>query len=1217
MKKREDRSLLFLLASVVWLCSCSAPWREATTRSLAGAGAFAARRIALGAEKEVLAPAAQGAGTRRGALRVTDLPVPLQGAISRRLGQDEAAYRFRPRAGGAGVEFANSRHSLHGEHDGRRLLLRWAEGGAQWGLEWRRLGCRTPGGAEVAWSSLGEVASRRAEGNELELDRQADGRAVREWYRNGPLGLQQGFTLEEPPAGCPAEVEEVVVDLAALGGGTPLHMEVEEGRRGITLRQGHGRQVLFRYGGLYAYDRQGRELPAWMEVADDSSLRLHVQAASAEYPVVIDPFVQQAKLLASDGAASDQLGVSVAVDGDTVVVGAPFTTDANYGSVYVFVKPAGGWSGTVNEAAKLVASDARVSDWLGVSVAISGDTVVAGARGDDSASGTDQGSAYVFIKPAGGWSGTLSQSAKLVASDGASSDEFGNSVAISGDTVVVGAWQDDISSQGDRGSAYVFVKPPAGWSGLLTQNAKLTASDGAGNDNFGQSVAISGDTIVVGARNGPGSNHANQGAAYVFLEPFGGWTGTFTEAAKLTASDGAAGDEFGFSVAIFLDTVLVTARYGAGNTNPNQGAAYLFVKPSGGWTGSISETAKLIASDGQGGDEFGMSVALVGNVVAVGARFHDVGSKPNQGAVYVYKKPAAGWGGVLTESAKLVASDGEAQDSFGYGVALSGHTLVVGSRQDDVDFASDQGSAHVFSLDAFCGDGAVDLGEECDLGPLNGQPQSCCAADCTFTLAGTECRAAAGECDAAEVCSGASASCPADVKQPSGTVCRTRMGLCDVAESCDGVSDTCPADLLEPAGVLCRPGSGAPAGGSVCDPDEFCTGTSADCPPDLLQPHGTVCNPGSGDGCDPDEVCSGVPGQACPVDSFAASSVVCRVEAGECDVAEHCPGLPDQSCPADAFTPSGTFCGDATDTDCTNPDTCDGAGSCVANHEPAGTQCWGPDPDSAGPNPLGNLCQYACDGSGQCLSQVTLNCCGNGIVEAGEQCDDGNQYAGPPPAPDGSVESCPSDPAFQCRYVAGASGRYIRGNRTKPARDRKGCQVELVVVNPNNPLDRWGLPDFRQTCVDQDPTCDFDPLPGRCGFITVACVNVADPTLPACSPAGNNGIAQLSVRPLRAALSLHPVVASQYQANLAALGQAITQLFDPGQPSAGFTNQAPLGPGQQDLCSAPRTLTVFAASPTPRESARARLPIRIHSVAGNGRHKRTMVRLTCKARALP
>jgi hypothetical protein len=182
----------------------------------------------------------------------------------------------------------------------------------------------------------------------------------------------------------------------------------------------------------------------------------------------------------------------------------------------VFVEPAGGWGDNLNETAKLTASDGAEGDWFGTSVAISGDTVVVGAFDDDVGSNEHQGSAYVFVEPAGGWGGSLNETATLTASDGEAWDWFGESVAISGDTVVVGAEFDYIGGNVDQGSAYVFVEPAGGWEGAPTETAMLTARDGEAYDSFGCSVAISGDTVVVGAyRDDIGAN-VDRGSAYVF-----------------------------------------------------------------------------------------------------------------------------------------------------------------------------------------------------------------------------------------------------------------------------------------------------------------------------------------------------------------------------------------------------------------------------------------------------------------------------------------------------------------------------------------------------------------------------------------------------------------------------------------------------------------------------------------------------------------------------
>ena len=510
------------------------------------------------------------------------------------------------------------------------------------------------------------AAVPRADGNRVEYGRDR----VTEWIVNGPLGLQHGFTLMEEP-GVPGHGAPLTLALALAGN---LAAQVDEDGRGLTLAGADGMAVL-RYAGLAAYDAAGRTLPAWLEI-QDQQLLVRVDDARARYPLVIDPFVQRAKLTASDGVAKDRFGTSVAVDGDTVVVGAD-RDDSERGAAYVFVKPAAGWATTSTYAAKLTASDRAEDDNLGIGVAISGDTVVVGASGDE----VDTGAAYVFVKPPGGWGGTINEIAKLTSSDSEVNDRLGRSVAISGDTVVVGAEGDE----GYRGAAYVFVKPPGGWT-TNTEDGKLMAFEREYPDMFGYSVAISGDTVVAGAY----GDDSIRGSAYVFVKPPGGWSGAITaENAKLVASDGAAGDWLGYSAAISGDTVVAGARH----ESSNKGTAYVFVRPlSGGWSGTISHTAKLTASDGVGGDFFGDSVAVDGDRVAVGAGVDDGG----RGSAYVFVKPLFGGWADGTENIKLTASDGAVNAYFGSSAALSGGTLVVGAYGDD----SNRGSAYVFVVQA-------------------------------------------------------------------------------------------------------------------------------------------------------------------------------------------------------------------------------------------------------------------------------------------------------------------------------------------------------------------------------------------------------------------------------------------------------------------------------------------------------------------------------------
>jgi FG-GAP repeat/HYR domain len=416
-------------------------------------------------------------------------------------------------------------------------------------------------------------------------------------------------------------------------------------------------------------------------------------------------FVERAKLLASGGATSSELS-QLAISGDTIVVGGPVNNPgptAPLGAAYVFVRPPGGWTGTLTEQAKLVPSDGAPGDQF-ARVAMDGDVIVVGSYEDNINAGSNQGSVYVFVKPPGGWSGTINESAKLTASDAAGGDVFGLRVAISGDVVVVTARGDD-SPQIDRGTAYVFVKPAGGWSGTLTQNVKVAASDGGDNDQFGGSVAVRGDIIVIGARleEGPPTIPpiASEGAAYLFEKPATGWGGgvggVLHQNAKLKASDAGGLHVFGHAVGLVGDTVVVGAPQNLdGVTGP--GAAYVFERPAAGWSGTLTETAKLAATGGVNGDGFGVGVALTadGETIVVGADADDVGANTNQGALYVFHKPAAGWSGLLTTSETITAADGAAGDQFGQQLAIDGDTLLAGAPFDDIGTTLNQGSVTVF-----------------------------------------------------------------------------------------------------------------------------------------------------------------------------------------------------------------------------------------------------------------------------------------------------------------------------------------------------------------------------------------------------------------------------------------------------------------------------------------------------------------------------------------
>ena len=246
---------------------------------------------------------------------------------------------------------------------------------------------------------------------------------------------------------------------------------------------------------------------------------------------------------------------------------------------------------------------------------------------------TGQGAVYVFVKPKGGWT-NATETAKLTASDGAAGDYLGgpglgsNAVGISGDTIVAGA-----PGFGRAGAVYVFVKPKGGWRSE-TQTAKLTASDGGGA--LGISVGIDGGTVVAGASDADGERQAGPGAAYVFVEPKGGWRSE-TEAAKLTASDGASGDDLGDLGGGRREHGRRRRDDEIGFSTP--GAAYVFVRPRGGWR-SETQTAKLTASDGAAGDWLGTGVAIRGDSIVAGAPFATVNGNQFQGPCTCSSSPA-------------------------------------------------------------------------------------------------------------------------------------------------------------------------------------------------------------------------------------------------------------------------------------------------------------------------------------------------------------------------------------------------------------------------------------------------------------------------------------------------------------------------------------------------------------------------------------------------
>jgi FG-GAP repeat len=385
--------------------------------------------------------------------------------------------------------------------------------------------------------------------------------------------------------------------------------------------------------------------------------------------------IDQARLAASDGGTDDHFGISVDVDGDTALVGAHYWWGPQYlnrGAAYVFVRSGATWV----QQAKLVSDrlENPHTNSFGFCVALSGDTAFVGAPtdGDVPLNQSSRGSVYVFTRSGTSWS----EQAKLTPSFGEASDEFGISVALDGDTALVGAHLSIVDRHVNAGAAYVFMRTGSTWS----EEAKLTASDGDDDDFFGARVALSGDTCLVGAHEDDIGDNQDQGSAYVFARSGSTWV----EQAKLSPQDGDTYDNLGESVAISGDTAVIASSVAGPGISASHGSAYIYTRSGTLWV----LQQKLTVDD----EEFGAAVAISGDIVLVGTAVF--GYVPAGDLVYVFKRSGARW------AQQTVLHGATHEGDFGESLAIEGQTVIVGSPMAEFDLDHPrQGAARVFNLD--------------------------------------------------------------------------------------------------------------------------------------------------------------------------------------------------------------------------------------------------------------------------------------------------------------------------------------------------------------------------------------------------------------------------------------------------------------------------------------------------------------------------------------
>ncbi len=451
--------------------------------------------------------------------------------------------------------------------------------------------------------------------------------------------------------------------------------------------------------------------------------------AIASSPGQAQLYCSETKITASDSDIDDRFSDCIATSGDRVVVGSVLDDDngMSSGSIYIY-----DWDGTSWVETKVTASDGAAGDLFGASIDISGDRIIVGAYQDDD-NGVGSGSVYIYD-----WDGSNWLETKITASDGDVDDIFGISVGVSGDRIIVGAYQDDDNGV-DSGSAYIYD-----WDGTNWVETKITASDGQDFDWYGDDASISGDRVVIGCVEG---GDGGPGVAYLY-----DWDGTSWVETMITASDGDPFDYFGFRVSISGDRMVVSSFFDDVN-GVFSGSAYIYE-----WNGASWIETKITASDGESGDDYSRDVSIYNDHVIVGAHFDDDNGS-NSGSGYYYN-----WDGTSWVETKLTASDGAAGDRFGRQVAIVDERIVIAANFDD-DNATDSGSAYIYDFSPMYyadsdGDGFGDMNSS----------MSACTAPSGYVTDDTDCDDSNANVypGAVEICNGIDDDCDGQIDEGAG-----------------------------------------------------------------------------------------------------------------------------------------------------------------------------------------------------------------------------------------------------------------------------------------------------------------------------------------------------------------------------------------------------------------------------------------------------------------